>query len=262
VITVLEAGPADAAGLMAGDTIEKVDGDQILGLTVIEVAGKMAGQTGTDVALEINREGERLPVELVRADASALPVSAEMVGTTGYIRLPEFGIDAHLFFHIGLESLIGAGARLLVLDLRDNPGGFLFSVSIIGSEFFSTGLLYRTAGRLANLDYPAVEGGIATSIPLVTLVNGSSASAAEILAAVLQERDRSVIVGLPTFGKNLVQIPFELHNGGLLRVTTDRWTTPAGTSVEGTGVVPDVFLEMDPDLTVPELVDAALAAAD
>jgi len=261
VVTVLGDGPADAAGLVAGDTITKVDGEEILGRSVIEVAGMLAGDAGTEVGLEINREGAQSTVELVRADAAALPVSAEMVGNTGYVRLPEFGIDAHLFFHFALESLIDAGAGRLVLDLRDNPGGFLFSVSIIGSEFFSTGLLYRTAGPLESLDYPAVEGGIAQSIPVITLVNGSSASAAEILAAVLQERRRSVIVGVPTFGKNLVQLPFELFNGGLLRVTTARWTTPDGASVEQTGVVPDVFLELGSDLTVPELVDAAIVAA-
>lgn len=262
VIAVLGAGPADAAGLVAGDTIEKVDGEEILGQQVIEVAGMLAGEAGTGVVLVINREGAWLEVELIRADASALLVSIEMVGNTGYVRLPEFGIDAHLSFHVALESLIDAGARRLVLDLRDNPGGFLFSVSIIASEFFSNGLLYRTAGPLESLDYPALEGGIATSIPIITLVNGSSASAAEILAAVLQERRRSVIVGAPTFGKNLVQLPFELNNGGFLRVTTARWTTPEGASVEGTGVVPDVFLELGSDLTVPELVDAAIAAAD
>lgn len=260
VITVLGDGPAAVAGLATGDLIEQVDGEGLLGRTVIEVAGMMSGEAGTAVELEVNRDGALLTLELVRADATAVPVSAEMVGSTGYVRLPEFGIDAHYFFHFALESLIDAGARRLVLDLRDNPGGFLFSVSIIGSEFFSTGLLYRTAGPLESLEYPAVEGGIAQSIPIITLVNGSSASAAEILAAVLQERRRSVIVGLPTFGKNLVQMPFELHNGGFLRVTTARWTTPDGLSVEETGVVPDVLVELGSNLTVPELVEAAISA--
>ncbi len=261
VVTVLGDGPADAAGLLKGDVIEAVDGEEIFGRTVIEVAGMMSGEAGTQLRLDINREGTRMTVELERADATAVPISVEMVGTTGYVRLPEFGIDAHLYFHFALESLIDAGASRLVLDLRDNPGGFLFSVSIIGSEFFSTGILYRTAGPLESLEYPAVEGGIAQSIPITTLVNGSSASAAEILAAVLQERNRSVVVGSPTFGKNLVQMPFELHNGGFLRVTTARWTTPDGASVAETGVVPDVQLELGPDLTVPELVDLAVAAA-
>ena len=261
VVTVLGDGPAEAAGVLKGDLIERVDGEEILGRTVIEVAGMMAGESGTGLELDVDRDGSLLTLELVRADATAIPVTAEIVGTTGYLRLPEFGIDAHWYFHFALESLIDAGARRLVLDLRDNPGGFLFSVSIIGSEFFSSGLLYRTAGPLESLDYPAVEGGIAQSIPIITLVNESSASAAEILAAVLQERNRSTIVGSPTFGKNLVQLPFELHNGGLLRVTTARWTTPDGASVADTGVVPDVLLELGPDLTVPELVDLAVAAA-
>ena len=261
VVTVLGDGPAELAGLVKGDVIEAVDGKDLIGLTVIEAAGLMAGAPGTELELDVNRAGTRITVQLVRSDVTALPVSAEMVGTTGYVRLPEFGLDAHWHFHFALESLIDAGARRLVLDLRDNPGGFLFSVSIIGSEFFSTGLLYRTAGPNESLEYPAVEGGIAQSIPVITIVNGSSASAAEILAAVLQERNRSVVVGAPTFGKNLVQMPFELHNGGLLRVTTAAWTTPDGASVAGTGVMPDVQLDFGPDLTVPEVVALAVAAA-
>ena len=261
VVTVLGDGPADIAGLLQGDVIEAVDGEDIVGRTVIEVAGMMAGEAGTELRLDINRNGTRMTLDLVRADASAVPISHEMVGSTGYVRLPEFGIDAHWYFHFALESLIDAGARRLVLDLRDNPGGYLFSVSIIASEFFSTGLLYRTAGPLESLEYPAVEGGIAQSIPIITLVNGSSASAAEILAAVLQERNRSLLIGSPTFGKNLVQMPFELHNGGFLRVTTALWTTPEGGSVAESGVVPDVLLDLGSDLTVPELVDLAVAAA-
>jgi carboxyl-terminal processing protease len=261
IITVLGDGPADAAGLLKGDVIEAVDGEEVIGRTVIEVAGLMFGVAGTELALDINRDGTRMTVQVLRAEAAAVPISLEMVGTTGYVRLPEFGLDAHWYFHFALETLIDAGARRLVLDLRDNPGGFLFSVSIIGSEFFSTGLLYRTAGPHESLEYPAVEGGIAHSIPVITIVNGSSASAAEILAAVLQERNRSVVVGAPTFGKNLVQMPFELHNGGFLRVTTAFWTTPEGASVAATGVVPDVLLELGPDLTVPEVVEQAVAAA-
>jgi carboxyl-terminal processing protease len=259
VITVLADGPADVAGLESGDLIETVDGRDVHGLSVIEVAGLISGDAGTTLKLEITRDGFPLSVEVVRTDAPTAPITAEMVGNTGYIRLPEFGYDTHLYFHSALRSLIDAGARRLVLDLRDNPGGFLFSVSIIGSEFFGSGLLYRTAGPLESLDYPAVEGGIAHSIPTITLVNASSASAAEILAAVLQERNRSVIVGEPTYGKNLVQVPFELHNGGMFRVTTSRWTTPDGASVEGTGVVPDVLLDLGSELTVSELVDAAVS---
>ena len=261
VVTVLGDGPADAAGLQSGDLIERVDGQEVVGLSVIEVAGMMSGDAGSVLELEISRDGTALTLELIRADTTYVPITTEMVGDSGYVRLPEFGADTHLYFHSALQSLIDAGARRLVLDLRDNPGGYLFSVSIIGSEFFPGGLLYRTAGPIETLEYPAVEGGIAHSIPIITLVNGSSASAAEILAAVLQERGRSVLVGRPTFGKNLVQLPFELHNGGVLRVTTDRWTTPEGASVEGSGVVPDVLHDFGPDPTIDELVNTALSAA-
>jgi carboxyl-terminal processing protease len=262
VITALPDGPADIAGVEAGDIVERVDGVEIRGRTLIEIAGLMGGQAGTTLTIEVSRGEDSIELELIRDDASTLPISIEMVGNTGYVRLPEFGIDAHLYFHLALETLIDSGATRLVLDLRDNPGGYLFSVSIIGSEFFSSGLLYRTVGPLESLDYPVVGGGIATSIPVITLVNGSSASAAEILAAVLQERDRSVIVGVSTFGKNLVQHPFELRNEGLLRVTTARWTTPSGASVESTGVVPDVIVELDSELTIPDLVEAAISAVN
>ncbi|MGH8927118.1 MAG: S41 family peptidase, partial [Acidimicrobiia bacterium] len=124
-----------------------------------------------------------------------------------------------------------------------------------------SGLLYRTQSPTENLDFPAVDGGIATRLPVITIVNESSASAAEILAAVLKERGRSVIVGTPTYGKHLVQVPFDLHNGGMLRVSISRWVTPDGASVEGIGVTPNITLDLAPDLAVPELVEAVVAAA-
>jgi carboxyl-terminal processing protease len=260
VLTVLGGSPAEEAGLLMDDVIVAVDGTLVQGLTVIEVAAGLAGEAGTTAVLDVVRDGESLQINVTRADASALPVTSEMVGQLGYLRLPEFGFDAHLFFHFALQNLIDSGARRLILDLRDNPGGFLFSVSIIGSEFFSSGLLYKTMSPAEDLDYPAVDGGIATRIPVIVLVNGSSASAAEILAAVLQERGRAVIVGTPTYGKNLVQVPFSLRNGGALRVSISRWTTPAGASVESTGVVPDVTADIGPELTIEEVVAAALAA--
>lgn len=261
VLTVLGGSPAEEAGLMTGDVIEAVDGDLVAGQTVIEVAGSLAGEAGTTAVLDVVRDGQSFEIVVTRDDAVALPVTAELVGNVGYLRLPEFGIDTHLILHYALQSVIEGGARRLIIDLRDNPGGFLFSVSIIGSEFFSSGLLYKTVSPTENRDYPAVEGGIATRIPVMVLVNGGSASAAEILAAVLQERDRARIVGTPTYGKHLVQVPFSLRNGGALRVTVARWTTPAGASVEGTGVVPDVTAEISGDLSAEEVVAAALAAA-
>lgn len=256
VLTVLPDSPAEEAGIRAGSVITAVDGTQVDGLSVIEAASLLAGEAGTTTILSL-AEAE---VTLIRSEAEAIPMTGEIVGSTAYLRLPEFGFDTHLVLHAWLTSFTGAGVERLIIDLRDNPGGFLFSASIVGSEFVNNGLLYRTQERSGGLDYPAVEGGIATRLPLILLVNENSASAAEILAASLQERSRATVVGTPTFGKNLVQSSFELRNGGLLRLTIATWTTPNGVSVAGTGVVPDVALTLEPSMDVANVVDSVLNA--
>ena len=256
VVTVLPDSPAEEAGIRSGAVITAIDGEPVEGLGTVEAAGLLAGEDGTTAVLTIDAS----EVTLTRTDAEAIPMSGEIVGSTAYLRLPEFGFATHLELHAWLTGFNEAGVDRLILDLRDNPGGFLFSASIVGSEFVPSGVLYRTQEREGNFDYPAVEGGIATRVPLILLVNENSASAAEILAASLQERGRAVVVGTPTFGKNLVQSSFELRNGGLLRLTIATWTTADGASVAGTGVVPDVALTVDPTADVASVVDAVLSA--
>ncbi|HEY7582866.1 MAG TPA: S41 family peptidase [Acidimicrobiia bacterium] len=256
VVTVLPDSAAEAAGIRAGVVITAIDGEPVEGLGTVEAAGLLAGEAGTTAVLTIGSS----EVTLTRTAADAIPMSGEIVGSTAYLRLPEFGFATHLELHVWLTAFNDAGVDRLIMDLRDNPGGFLFSASIVGSEFVPSGVLYRTQERAGNFDYPAVEGGIATRVPLILLVNENSASAAEILAASLQERDRAVVVGTPTFGKNLVQSSFELRNGGLLRLTIATWTTADGASVAGTGVVPDVVLSVDPTADVASVVSAVLSA--
>ncbi|MGH8958829.1 MAG: S41 family peptidase [Acidimicrobiia bacterium] len=256
VVTVLPDSAAEEAGIVAGSVITAIDGEPVEGLGTVEAAGLLAGEAGTTTVLTI----DTTDVTLTRTAADWIPMTGEIVGSTAYLRLPEFGFTTHLELHAWLGSFNDAGVDRLIVDLRDNPGGFLFSASIVGSEFVPSGVLYRTQERVGNFDYPAVEGGIATRLPLILLVNENSASAAEILAASLQERGRAVVVGAPTFGKNLVQSSFELRNGGLLRLTIATWTTPDGASVAGTGVVPDVALTLDPTADVAAVVDAVLGA--
>lgn len=258
---VIDGSPGDAAGLVTGDQITAVDDADVSDLTVLDVAGKFTKTSGETTSLTVLRSGSEMSIELVHQLEGLMPVTSQMVGNVGYLRLAEFGFDTHLFVHFGLQVLLEQGADRLVLDLRDNPGGFLFSVSIIGSEFLADGLLYKTTSPTRNLDFPAVEGGIATRIPMTVLVNESSASSAEILTAVLSERNRAVVVGQPTYGKNVVQDTFELRNEGLLRVTIAEWTTPGGASVAGTGVQPDVELSLGPDLSVEQVIEAVLAAS-
>ena len=256
VVTVLADSAADEAGIQAGSVITAIDGEPVEGLGTIEAAGLLAGEAGTTAVLTI----DSTEVTLTRTAADAVPMSGEIVGSTAYLLLPEFGLVTHLELHAWLTSFNEAGVDRLIIDLRDNPGGFLFSASIVGSEFVPSGVLYRTQERSGDFDYPAVEGGIATRLPLILLVNENSASAAEILAASLQERGRAVVVGVPTFGKNLVQSSFELRNGGLLRLSIATWTTADGASVAGSGVVPDVALTIDPSADVATVVDAVLGA--
>jgi C-terminal peptidase prc len=258
---VIDGSPGETAGLVIGDQITAVDGSDVSDLTVLEVAGKLTKVTGEASDVTILRSGEEMAIELVHQLEGLMPVTSQMVGNVGYMRLAEFGFDTHLFVHFGLQVLLEQGADRLVLDLRDNPGGYLFSVSIIGSEFFGDGLLYKTRSPTENLDFPAVEGGIATRVPITVLVNESSASSAEILTAVLSERNRALVVGQPTYGKNVVQDAFEMRNGGILRVTTSEWTTPGGATVAGVGVQPDIELDLGPELTVEQVIAAVLAAS-
>lgn len=257
VATVVGGSAAADAGLVAGDIVETIDGAPVQGLAVAEAAALLTGEPGSMVSVGLT---DRI-VKITRIDDTQVAVSGEMVGDTAYIRLSYFEVDTHLLLHSYLEMLLDAGANRIVLDLRDNPGGYLFSASLVGSEFIGNGDLYLTQDRAGVLRFPAVEGGIATRIPLLVLVNEHSASAAEILAAALQERDRATIVGVPTFGKNLVQVPFPLRNGGVLRLTIGTWTTPDGFSVAETGVVPEVALTLDAASTPAATVEATLAAA-
>ncbi|HUO45197.1 MAG TPA: S41 family peptidase [Acidimicrobiia bacterium] len=255
---VIAGGPGEQAGLNQGDRVTNVNGVDVSDRTVSQVASDLT-EDGPPSTLTIDRAGEELTVILTEVKETQ-PVAVDLADSTGYLRLGEFGLDAHLYVHFALEALIDQGAERLILDLRNNPGGYLFSVSIIGSEFLAEGLLYKTLSPREDRDFPAVEGGIATEIPLIVLVDGSSASSAEILAAILQERGRATVVGVPTFGKNLVQNSFELRNGGILRLTTAEWTTPDGVSVVGTGLQPDVLLEIEDRLPSQELIARVLDA--
>jgi len=260
VEVVIDGSPGDTSGLRVGDQIVSIDTTDVADLTVLDVAGTLSKASGETTAVVVQRDGAELSVELTHEVQDFMPVVSRMVGNVGYMRLAEFGFETHLFVHFGLQTLLDQGADRLILDLRDNPGGYLFSVSIIGSEFFSDGLLYRTQSPTENLDFPAVEGGIATRIPITVVVNENSASSAEVLTAVLAERNRALIVGQPTYGKNVVQDSFELNNGGILRVTVSEWITPGGATVAGQGVRPDVELVLPADLTVEQVIEEVLAA--
>lgn len=258
VVLAVAEGSAYEAGVRPADVIEAIDGIPTEGMTLVEAAALLDGGEGSEVTLTVERPDGSIEEILVERRPPEVPtLVAEQVGDVGYIRLPDFNPDIPEFVHSALEEWRDADA--LVLDLRDNPGGYVDVATLVASEFLPDGSVMRTEAPTEVLDYPVQEGGLATSGPeLTVIVNGGSASAAEIVAAVLQERERATIVGEATFGKDTVQIGFPLRNDGELRVTVARWVTPEGSTVAGRGVVPDVIVEIPPDASPEEVVDLAL----
>lgn len=261
VVLALVESPSYEAGLRPGDVIVAIDGETVEGATLVEVAALLDGPEGSSVTVDVDDgAGGTDQFVIERRPPPVLDLEAELTGPdTGYIRLPDFAVDVPSFLHSVLQAWTEEDLSNLVLDLRDNPGGFVDVATIVASEFLSDGLVVRSESPTESLDYPVQDGGLMTSGPnLWVVVNSGSASASEIVAGVLQERGRATIVGEPTFGKNTVQIGFPLLNDGELRVTVARWVTPEGQSVAGTGVAPDVSIEIPPDATPPEVVDLVL----
>jgi carboxyl-terminal processing protease len=206
---------------------------------------------GQSDVLEIERD--ELTIPTVEIDAPRPRV--------GLIRIPDFEDDIPDLVHLGLIDLVDYGIDTLVIDLRDNPGGYVDAAVLVISEFVEDGVIFHTSDPDAENDVTAVGGGLATEVDLIVLVNQGTASAAEMTAIALRDRRGAVIIGEPTFGKNAVQIPFELRNGGELYVAVAHWTSPNGDSVAETGIAPDHLVSLPAGLSKEELVDLSLEAA-
>jgi carboxyl-terminal processing protease len=246
VVAPIDGSPAEKAGLLAGDAILAVDGDGLDGLTVDGARDKVRGKKGTEVVLTIKRgEGAAFDVAIVRDTIVQREVIAEDLagGTIGHIWVTGFSDNAATQFHSALEADIEAGRRKIILDLRGNPGGYVTAARRITSEFLDSGPIFweETAdGQQDATD--ASSDGLATGdgIQLIVLVDRGSASASEIVAGALQDRDRATIVGETTFGKGTVQQWIELPNTGALKLTIARWLTPDKRWIHQKGIVPDV----------------------
>jgi carboxyl-terminal processing protease len=263
VISTFADGPADLAGIEPGDVFVAVDSDSIDGWSVDEVTATVRGDAGTDVTITVQRGEIQLDITVTRAALIIPVVESEVVGGVGYLKLNLFTDTSDRQFHTALLELLDSGIARLVLDLRDNPGGALDATVNIASEFLSGGVVVRTQAPDEDTDYPVEFGGIATDsdLEIVVLVNRGSASASEVLSAALQERQRAVIIGENTFGKNTVQQRFNLSNGGALKLTVARWVTADGADFGGDGVTPDINADLDTGLEVSEVVAEVSALA-
>jgi carboxyl-terminal processing protease len=260
--------PAEQAGIRAGDLIVAVDGEDVTGQTLDEVISKVRGPRGTQVILTIAREGEAAPLEftITRALIDIPALETRMLDNNiAYLHLTtfaEFGIDREV--EQAVRDLLAQNPSGFILDLRDNPGGFLDSSVNIADLFLPEGVvLYeRSESGVYDRTFESFDGDIAEEIPLVVLVNAGSASASELVAGALRDNDRAVLIGEQTFGKGSVQQLRDLSGGAELRVTIARWYTPEDANINGEGLTPDIVVEFDPEATLGDVAtDAPLQRA-
>jgi carboxyl-terminal processing protease len=263
IVAPLDGSPAEGAGILPGDMIVEVGGENITDLSQTEIINRVRGPAGSIVRLGIQREGEDELIEItVIRDRIELPdIEFRMLeNNIGYVRLFQFSNDTGANLQEALQELEAENLDGLVLDLRNNPGGFLETSLQVISQFIEEGpiLIEQLPGDQERI-FEASGNATAPTVPLAVLVDNGSASASELVAGSLRDLERAVIVGMPTFGKNTVQTIHPISSGGALRVTIARWVTPDGVSVEEGGLAPDVEIEYDPE-SDPEM-DNQLSAA-
>lgn len=249
IIAPMPDSPAEKAGLQAGDVVIAIDGEDMTGVDGNVVVSHILGPAGSTVVLTIRREGEPAPfdVSVVRAAITVPSVETKILdGNIAYIQLFTFGADSSAEMHSALQEMLAQNPDGLILDLRNNGGGFLNTAVDISSEFMTDGVaLYEEYGDGTRDSYALQDGGLAIDIPMVVLVNGGTASASEILASALQDYGRAQLVGETTFGKGSVQISRNLSNGqGALRITIAHWLTPEERQIDGIGLEPDVVVPL------------------
>jgi carboxyl-terminal processing protease len=258
IVSPMPDSPAEEAGLLPGDQIIAVDGEDMTGIDGSLVIRKVLGPAGTSLTLTIFREGEPEPfdVTLERARIEIPSVEYEVLdGDIAYIKLFSFSGNATEEFTAALEDLMDQEPVAMILDLRNNPGGERDTAVEISSQFIADGvIMYQEYGDGSRDSFEAVKGGLATDIPLVVLINEGSASASEIVAGAIQDYERGTLVGMVSFGKGSVQnwIPL-VDDQGLVRVTIARWLTPKGRTIHELGVEPDIEVEFTEEDFLNEL---------
>ncbi|MFC4731195.1 S41 family peptidase [Salipiger abyssi] len=252
VVSPIDDTPADEAGIEAGDFITHVDGESVLGMTLDEAVDLMRGPVGSEILITVVREGEEEPFEvsIIRDKIKLTAARTRLEGDTVVLRVTTFNDQTFTQMSEGLAERIEEAGGLdqingVVLDLRNNPGGLLTQAIKVSDAFLEKGEIVSTRGRnLAEGErYNASEGDLSSGKPMVVLINGGSASASEIVAGALQDHRRAVVVGTKSFGKGSVQTVMPVRGDGAMRLTTARYYTPSGRSIQALGVSPDIVVE-------------------
>ena len=247
VVSPIDDTPAYRAGIQAGDVITHIDSEPVLGLSLSEAVEKMRGPVDTLIALTLRRDGsdEPLDVSMARAVITISPVRYRVENDIGYLRVTAFNEQTEAKLKEGIDDVkaeLGPSLKGFVIDLRNNPGGLLEQAIAVSDTFLDRGEIVSTRGRRTDSiqRFNARRGDLAEGLPLVVLINGGSASASEIVAGALQDHHRAIVMGTQSFGKGSVQTIMPLPGHGAIRLTTARYYTPAGTSIQAKGIVPDI----------------------
>jgi carboxyl-terminal processing protease len=258
VVSPIDDTPASRAGILAGDLITAIDGDTVQGMTLNQAVDKMRGGIGSPITLTIERKGSDKPIDvkLVRAEIVVQSVRSREEGQVGYIRITSFNEQTFDGLKSAIDKIQGDVGKDKVqgyiIDLRNDPGGLLDQAIAVSDAFLNQGEIVSTRGRHADETqrYNAHAGDLVDGKPVIVLVNGGSASASEIVAGALQDHRRATILGTRSFGKGSVQTIIPLGANGALRLTTARYYTPSGSSIQAKGITPDIEVAqpLPPDL--------------
>ncbi len=268
VVSPIDDTPADDAGIEAGDFITHVDGESVLGLTLDQAVEMMRGPVGSEIVITVVREGEAEPfdVSIIRDTIKLTAVRHRTVGNTVVLRVTTFNDQTYPNLEDGLKEEIEEAGGMeningIVLDLRNNPGGLLTQSIRVSDAFLDAGEIVSTRGRdpQDGERFNATDGDLINGKPMVVLINGGSASASEIVAGALQDHRRAIVVGTKSFGKGSVQTVMPLRQDGAMRLTTARYYTPSGRSIQALGISPDIVVEQPPRRTEAEDEDDSAA---
>lgn len=248
VISPIDDTPAERAGIKSGDLITHIDGEAVMGLSLSEAVGLMRGKVGSKIRLTVKRNEESLKVEIVRAIIELKSVKSRLENNVGYIRVSSFNQKVDEEIKKAIKKMKEKNNNEIigyVLDLRNNPGGLLDQAVSVTDIFLARGEIVSTRGRRINdgSRYNAVKKDLIDGLPLVVLINQGSASASEIVAGALQDHKRAVIMGTKSFGKGSVQTILPSGDDVAIKLTTARYYTPSGKSIQKTGIDPDILVE-------------------
>ncbi len=261
VVSPIDDTPAFRAGVQAGDFIIEIDGESVYGMSLGDAVDKMRGKINTEITITISRgEMEPFEVKIIRDKIKIQSVKARREGNAAYIRITSFNekTEDGLFKNMKkLKKEIGEDITGVVLDLRNNPGGLLDQAIKVSDAFLHRGEIVSTRGRIkrGQQRFTATKGDIADGLPIVILINSGSASASEIVAGALQDHKRAIVMGVQSFGKGSVQTIIPVQRDSAMRLTTAKYYTPSGNSIQATGIVPDIEVKQANIEELDQIID-------